>query len=405
MEVRNRSSKPKPVESLSGAQDSSFGKKRSSTANLGSVAAIAGIIAGMLFGIAIDKANLNMPYSLVKQMSFSNFTMMRLFLTAAATSTFWVAIAGAMGLLPLKPKPSTQIGFNLLGMTSYGANLAGGSILGFGMALSGACPGTIWTQVGAWPGVRVLYVLSGGLLGVISFAYLEKAVKKRDPNFMASIPDPNSNKKATQLLVEIVLLCGMTGCIFLCDYIFPWKTEMQAIVDGNVSSLEGFDTVWDPVHAGLVVGTLQLPALYFLGNPFGTSRAFVVAASYICSAVDRNWENNAPYFAKYRGDKAATYQVFFALGAMIGSYLSANWLRSSENVVKYRDEAILMQNESSFMDVVGGYFLLVGARLAGGCTSGHGLSGMALGSIASIVTVASMFFGGIVGSVLVYMFK
>ena len=42
---------------------------------------------------------------------------------------------------------------------------------------------------------------------------------------------------------------------------------------------------------------------------------------------------------------------------------------------------------------VGGILLVFGARLAGGCTSGHGLSGMASLSIASFVTVASMFAG------------
>lgn len=39
--------------------------------------------------------------------------------------------------------------------------------------------------------------------------------------------------------------------------------------------------------------------------------------------------------------------------------------------------------------------MVFGARLAGGCTSGHGISGMSTLSISSIVTVASIFSGGI----------
>jgi uncharacterized membrane protein YedE/YeeE len=46
--------------------------------------------------------------------------------------------------------------------------------------------------------------------------------------------------------------------------------------------------------------------------------------------------------------------------------------------------------------VVAGFAMGVGARAAGGCTSGHGLTGMSLGSPASIVA-AMTFFGTAVG--------
>ena len=39
--------------------------------------------------------------------------------------------------------------------------------------------------------------------------------------------------------------------------------------------------------------------------------------------------------------------------------------------------------------------LLLGARIADGCTSGHGLSGMAQLAVGSTVAVAAMFTGGI----------
>jgi uncharacterized membrane protein YedE/YeeE len=39
--------------------------------------------------------------------------------------------------------------------------------------------------------------------------------------------------------------------------------------------------------------------------------------------------------------------------------------------------------------------MLFGARIADGCTSGHGLSGMAQPSVGSTVAVAAMFAGGI----------
>jgi uncharacterized membrane protein YedE/YeeE len=44
--------------------------------------------------------------------------------------------------------------------------------------------------------------------------------------------------------------------------------------------------------------------------------------------------------------------------------------------------------------------MLLGARIADGCTSGHGLSGMAQLSVGSTVAVAAMFAGGIATAML-----
>jgi hypothetical protein len=43
-----------------------------------------------------------------------------------------------------------------------------------------------------------------------------------------------------------------------------------------------------------------------------------------------------------------------------------------------------------------GFLMLFGARIADGCTSGHGLSGLAQLSVGSTVAVAGMFAGGII---------
>jgi len=50
--------------------------------------------------------------------------------------------------------------------------------------------------------------------------------------------------------------------------------------------------------------------------------------------------------------------------------------------------------------VFGGAVMVVGARIAGGCTSGHGISGMSQLSVSSIISVVSMFGAGILGSAL-----
>jgi len=45
---------------------------------------------------------------------------------------------------------------------------------------------------------------------------------------------------------------------------------------------------------------------------------------------------------------------------------------------------------------IGGFCLVFGARLANGCTSGHGLSGMGMLTLVSFVAVVCMFGTGII---------
>ena len=45
---------------------------------------------------------------------------------------------------------------------------------------------------------------------------------------------------------------------------------------------------------------------------------------------------------------------------------------------------------------IGGFLMIFGSRIGSGCTSGHGLSGMGLLMLKSIVAVPMMFLGGII---------
>ena len=54
------------------------------------------------------------------------------------------------------------------------------------------------------------------------------------------------------------------------------------------------------------------------------------------------------------------------------------------------------------MAFVAGFVMLLGARIADGCTSGHGLSGMAQLSLGSFAAVVAMFAGGILTATLFF---
>jgi len=91
------------------------------------------------------------------------------------------------------------------------------------------------------------------------------------------------------------------------------------------------------------------------------------------------------------------WQVVYVGSAILGSYLSASLSNSygSSNVHGIHPLAGL----------IGGFFLIFGAQYAGGCTSGHGLSGMAFLNLFSFAAVTGMFASGISYAFIFHLFN
>ncbi len=128
-------------------------------------AVVIGVSIGFVFGFALEKSRVFEPGMIVGQMQLRNFIMLKVFLTAVITGLVVIGIMHGFFGVKLVPKP-------LL----YGANVLGGLILGAGITLAGACPGTVAAQIGA--GYKDAWViLVGGLLGALTFSYLEPTLK------------------------------------------------------------------------------------------------------------------------------------------------------------------------------------------------------------------------------------
>ena len=86
-----------------------------------------------------------------------------------------IPIAKYFNLTETKPSPACSLGR----FHNYDANIMGGVLLGIGMALTGACPGTVLPQIAT--GVRSgLFVGIGGILGGMWFSMSVTRVKDGD---------------------------------------------------------------------------------------------------------------------------------------------------------------------------------------------------------------------------------
>lgn len=167
---------------------------------------------------------------------------------------------------------------------------------------------------------------------------------------------------------------------------------------------------WSPYIVGAGIGVLSWITFAVMGKALGTSTTMVRAAGALERTVAPDHVDKADYFVKYIGtttDPKPFFEWQFALVVMlvVGAFLAARLSGSKfkENVPalwawRFGDSAAL-RYLAAFL---GGAILLFGARLAGGCTSGHGISGGLQLAISSWVFIAAMFLSGIVTAFILY---
>jgi hypothetical protein len=169
------------------------------------------------------------------------------------------------------------------------------------------------------------------------------------------------------------------------------------------------DGGWSPYLAGALLGLLAIASVYattrLLGKTsyLGASTTFVRAAGLLERAVAPDRVAANEYFTKEK--VRVDWQFMLVLGIFLGSLVASATDKS------FKLESVPPAWEKRFGPSAGkraagaffgGIVAMVGARMADGCPSGHGLSGMMQLSVSAFVALA-MFFGvGVLVAALVY---
>jgi uncharacterized membrane protein YedE/YeeE len=165
-----------------------------------------------------------------------------------------------------------------------------------------------------------------------------------------------------------------------------------------------FDKAWSPYVAGIVIGLLQIPAFLMIETALGASSSYVTVGDAIASWFDPSLRG-IDYVSKHLAWNAKNlWQVAMVAGIAAGAFLSMKMSGARRPAISPIWTRALGSSSPALRYAVAfgaGFLMLFGARIADGCTSGHGLSGMAQLSIGSTIAVAAMFAGGIVTASLV----
>ena len=167
---------------------------------------------------------------------------------------------------------------------------------------------------------------------------------------------------------------------------------------------------WAWYVSGVMIALVMF-LLLMVGKNFGMSGNLRTVCS-ICGAG-----NKADFF-KFDW-KAQRWNLIVVLGTMIGGFITHEFLMPDDSVAinpntiadlqslgfesagkAYLPETLFSTEafstvKSLFILIIGGFLVGFGARYAGGCTSGHAISGLSNLQVPSLIAVIGFFIGGL----------
>jgi uncharacterized membrane protein YedE/YeeE len=167
---------------------------------------------------------------------------------------------------------------------------------------------------------------------------------------------------------------------------------------------------WPWYTSGAAIAIIMFLLIYF-GKSFGVSSNLrtmctIVGAGKHVKFFDFDW-------------KSQIWNLLFLFGAVLGGFIASTILKSDQPLqlssatvhdlqqlgVKFDGELIPSQifglqvftSAKGFLILlIGGMLVGFGSRYAGGCTSGHAISGLSNLQLPSLIAVAGFFAGGLV---------
>ena len=168
---------------------------------------------------------------------------------------------------------------------------------------------------------------------------------------------------------------------------------------------------WSWYVSGFIIGIIMLALTYF-GKAFGMSSNLrslcsIAGLGKRVAFFDFDW-------------KAQRWNLVVVVGAMLGGFVAVHFMSDASNVDinpktiaqlaqlgidapkgklmpdSLFGTAILTSPKSIFILLIGGILIGFGSRYAGGCTSGHAISGLSNLQLPSLKAAIGFFIGGLI---------
>jgi len=318
------------------------------------------LIVGFLFGAILQYASLN-KFNVISGLALrENFAVAKAIAIAIGVGVILLNIEIAFGFASYHVKPFI-----------VGGLVLGGLIFGSGMAILGYCPGTLAISAGEGSLDAVIGII-GGLFGGLFYTLILPFIKP--------ILGPNLGKISLNTLVGtntiFFVLLLIIGALFILSAFWLDKKEKNK------------SRKW--IYSGIALAILN--SIVFssavTNRPIGASTSFPYLSDFIAEATNNDYYNKI----KTPGN----WEFIFLIGAFI-SGLTISLLQKDfkitliyKNWEKYKGNS---KKKRAIWAFLGGFILIIGARMGGGCTSGHILSGGMQLAFSSLFFAVFVFIG------------
>ncbi len=314
---------------------------------------------GFLFGAILQYSKLNRYNTISGMALLNNLTMAKA-----------IAVAIGLGMILI----NIEIGF---GLASYhikplilGGILAGGLIFGAGMAILGYCPGTLPVSLGEGSLDALVGIIGGLVAGVIYTLLLP---------FIKIILGPDLGQISLRsiignndILFYIILI--VIGSVFIAAAFWMHKKDV----------IKDYKWLFSGMALAILTSVIFLTEV--TGRVLGASTAYPYLGDLFTGVTDNDYYRNSVGSGKW--------EVIFLSGAFL-SGLILSLIRKDFKLILMHENWRKHKGGSGinriFWSFVGGFLLIFGARMAGGCTSGHVISGGVQLAISSYLFAATVF--------------
>ena len=327
------------------------------------------IIFGFLFGAVLQYARLNKFDVISGMATLDDYAVAKAIAFAIGLGAILINIEIGLGLAAYHVKPMV-----------LGGIMIGGIIFGIGMAILGYCPGTLAISLGEGAMDALLGVI-GGLLGGLVYTLVLPFIKP--------ILGPNLGKISLNSLmgagIAFYIIVIIAGFVFMA--IAFWLNAIEKVKNNK----------WLYSGIGLAILEVIVFSKATTNRPIGASTMYPYLADLLSSVT-----HNA-YFAKIQ--TPGYWEFKFLIGSFLAGFVGS-LVRRDFKLVLIHERWKQNKGTSSIQRVIwsfiGGFILIFGARMAGGCTSGHVLSGGMQLAISSLVFGVFVFAGLLVTGKLFY---
>jgi len=318
------------------------------------------LVLGFLFGATLQYARLN-KFNVISGLAVrEDFTVPKAIALAVGIGALLLNIEIALGFASYHVKPLI-----------VGGIVLGGLIFGMGMAILGYCPGTMAVSLGEGS-LDALVGILGGLTGGVVFTLL---VPHLQP-----VLGPDLGGLSLEYVVAnrplFFVLLALLAAVFV--FLAFWLHR----IDRNR------ERKW--IVAGIVLAILNAAVFsaWLSNRPIGASTAYPYLGDFLTGITQND------YFTAVK--TPGHWELIFLTGAFAAG-LVISLIKGEFRLVLLHENWRRFKGPSPLKRIVwafvGGFILIFGARMAGGCTSGHILSGGMQLAFSSLIFAVFVFAG------------